>query len=163
MLARWLRALLGIVGVLDLVIGAWAVVAPHGFFTTFPGFGHHWVGAYPPYNEHLVLDTGAGFLAVGIALIAAAVVATRTVVAVGILVMFVKEVPHFLFHLFNPADRLGGIDQLLSTGSIGLEILLGIVTLVLLPPRAVGHDPTSFFRGFAQRSYPAPPPSDAEE
>jgi hypothetical protein len=48
------------------VIAAWGLLAPHGFYTDFPGAGRHWVSALPPYNEHLVTDYGSGFLALSV-------------------------------------------------------------------------------------------------
>jgi hypothetical protein len=161
MLARWLRVLLMLIALVDLVTGVWAIFAPHGFFTTYPGFGHHWVAANPPYNEHLVLDTGTGFLAVGMALLVAAANASRLPVLVGVTVMLAHEVPHFLFHLFEPAGSLGTVEKWASTGSLGLEIVIGIVVLASLPGRSVDRDPTSFYRAFAPRSqYAAAPPAD---
>ena len=37
--------------------GSWAYAAPEDFFTRFPGFGHRWTAAYPPFNEHLVFHS----------------------------------------------------------------------------------------------------------
>ena len=43
-------------------IGIWGLVAPHSFFSNYPGFGHHWVSALGLYNEHLVRDYAAAEL-----------------------------------------------------------------------------------------------------
>src|SRR5262245_52374278 len=59
--------------------GAWAYVAPRNFFDSFPGFGHHWTAAYPPYNEHLITDLGATFLTLAALLATAAVLSDRRI------------------------------------------------------------------------------------
>jgi hypothetical protein len=46
------RVLAGLLGLSALYVGIWASIAPHSFFTTFPGPGHHWVLVLPPYSEH---------------------------------------------------------------------------------------------------------------
>src|SRR3954466_11161944 len=73
---------------LNLSWGAWARFAPRDFFDTFPGFGHHWTAAYPPYNEHLVTDLGSTFLTLAFLLAVGAVLdrrVVRTVVLSGVL------------------------------------------------------------------------------
>src|ERR671915_206779 len=64
-------------------------LTPRWFFEHFPGAGHRWTAAYPPYNEHLMSDVGAAFLALGVLLLMAAWMADRrvtTVVLTGLLV-----------------------------------------------------------------------------
>ena len=41
------------------MVAVWILIAPKGFYDTFPGGGSHWVSALPPYNEHLERDFGA--------------------------------------------------------------------------------------------------------
>jgi hypothetical protein len=52
------RAGLGILAVLQVIIGVWALFAPTGFYGSFPLPGHSWISLLPPYNEHLVRDVG---------------------------------------------------------------------------------------------------------
>jgi hypothetical protein len=49
----WLRAGLLVLAAPQLVVGAWALADPAGFFDGFPAAGHAWVRLLPPYNEHL--------------------------------------------------------------------------------------------------------------
>jgi hypothetical protein len=59
-----LRLLLGALAVSAALPGAWATLTPSGFFGGFPGPGAgDWVAALPPFNEHLVRDVGAFYLA----------------------------------------------------------------------------------------------------
>ena len=47
-------------------LAVWILIAPRGFYDTFPGGGVHWVSALPPYNEHLERDFGATSLALAV-------------------------------------------------------------------------------------------------
>jgi hypothetical protein len=67
------RAGLGILAVVQGVVGVWALLAPASFYARFPVSGHAWVAQLPPYNEHLVRDFGALNLALAVPLAAAAV------------------------------------------------------------------------------------------
>lgn len=44
-------------------VGVWALLAPASFFRSFPGGGQAWVRTDGLYNEHLVRDVGALYLA----------------------------------------------------------------------------------------------------
>ena len=48
-----------------VVVAGWALIAPHGWYSTFPGGGRHWVSALGAYDEHLVRDFAATYLALG--------------------------------------------------------------------------------------------------
>ena len=65
------RAVLGVLGAVQLIDGLYALLAPRSFYEDFP-FGRGWVEALPAYNEHLVRDVGALFLATAVVLLAAA-------------------------------------------------------------------------------------------
>src|SRR4051794_30059625 len=102
MLRALVRVGLLLLAALNLWWGAWARVAPRGLFDTFPGWGPHWTAAYPPYNEHLVSDLGATFLALGVLLGIAAFspVAVRRAVLAGVVVF---NLLHLQFHATHPA------------------------------------------------------------
>jgi hypothetical protein len=81
-----------------LAIGAWQQLAPHSFYTDFPGLGHHWVSPDGPYNEHLLRDVGQGNLAVGtVALVALLTGGIWLVRATG-LAAVIANVPHQIYH-----------------------------------------------------------------
>ena len=127
--ALWLQILLVLLCVLDIVTGAWAIVSPRSWYDDFPGLGHHWVSAQGPFNEHLAADAGAGFLAVGLALGVAAITMERVALLVAAVALLAHSVPHFLFHLLNPAADLHGVDVVAGTWGIALEVLVGAVML----------------------------------
>jgi hypothetical protein len=56
------RALLSVLTLSAAYVGAWAQVAPHSFYASFPGLHHHWIKPDGPYNEHLIRDVGGFYL-----------------------------------------------------------------------------------------------------
>ena len=64
--------MLGVLLLIALVIGLWALLAPRSFYDSFPGGnGMHWVSADGPYNRHLVSDVGSMYLALAALTVAA--------------------------------------------------------------------------------------------
>jgi len=94
----WLRALLGTTGVVNMAIGAWAEIGPHGWYRTFPGAGHHWVSAVGPYDEHLVRDVGAALLALGLLMLWTALAPRVAVLRPAMVSVLVFAVLHFAYH-----------------------------------------------------------------
>lgn len=124
------RAVLGVLGAVQLVDGLYALIAPRAFYDDFP-FGRGWVEALPAYSEHLVRDVGALFLATAVILLAAAVIAERRLVAVALVSFLAFSVPHFVFHMFNlepygTGDAIGNVATLLLTIVLPLVILVGM-------------------------------------
>src|SRR4051812_35135964 len=106
-----------------VLVAAWALVAPHGWFDTFPGGGRHWVSALGPYDEHLVRDFGSTYLALGLLLVFAAFRLDRLLVQAALGASLVFQVPHFIFHLSNTGP--------LSTGDNVVNLLALAFGLVL--------------------------------
>jgi hypothetical protein len=131
-----LRAGLLILGVPQLLIGAWALVSPHGWFDSFPGAGHHWLPAYGPYNAHLATDVGATFVAIGLILILAALWLERRVVQVAVIGYLAYAIPHTIYHLANDHD-IGDGDQVVNGVTLVLSVLLAL-TLLWLTRRPPG-------------------------
>ena len=130
---KWLvRAGLAMLGFIDAVTGLWAVADPGGWFRNFPGLGRHWVGATPPYNQHLAGDAGAGFLAIGAVLLLAALWADRRVIQAALIGSLAHDIPHFAFHLLHPATVLSGADRAASTGGLAFACLVAVVLLVVV-------------------------------
>jgi len=127
---RWVRIGLGVaLAPAQLLTGLWAVFATRSWFDDFPGLGAALVAAEPPFNAHLATDAGGGFLATGVALAAAAVLARRSAVCVALLAYVSLAVPHVAYHAANPAAGLSGTAQavnlaMLSSG-IAVAVLLG--------------------------------------
>ncbi|WP_345069923.1 hypothetical protein [Phytohabitans flavus] len=116
--------------VLHLSWGVPATVAPRWFYDTFPGLGHAWTAAYPPYNVHLVTDLGATFTAFGVLLLLAAWLADRKVTAVVLCGVLVFSSLHLAFHLRNHGE-LGGVDLVASLAALLTGVVLPAALLVL--------------------------------
>jgi AhpD family alkylhydroperoxidase len=117
-------------GLPQALIGLWALMATRDWFETFPGAGHSWLPAYGAYNEHLAADVGATFVAIGLALVLAAVYLERRLVQVALLAYLVFEIPHFVYHL-GADDRLSNGDQIASATTLALTVLLALALLAL--------------------------------
>lgn len=125
---RWVRLGVAVtLGVPQLVVGLWAVLAPKNWFESFPGFDPRLVAAEPPYNEHLATDAGAGFLATGVVLLVAALWANRTAIHVALLAYVAFALPHVVYHLTNPADALSGFENVLNVVTLGSGLVLAAV------------------------------------
>ncbi len=110
----WVRVGMVVLAVPQLVIGLWAMLAPHNWYENFPGVHPHLISAEPPYNAHLATDAGIGFFCTGVGLVVAAALARRSGVYVA-LVTFrsVRVAAHALSHAGHPAPgphRSGGRD-----------------------------------------------------
>lgn len=125
----WLRAGLLLVAIPPLLIGAWASLDPAGFFVGFPGMGLHWVDLLPPYNEHLMRDTGGLYLTQAAVLIAAAVRPGRSLVRAALISNLIFAGPHFAFHLWH-LDGWATPDAIAQTASLGA--LVALPSLLLL-------------------------------
>jgi hypothetical protein len=121
--------------------GSWAVLAPRQFFDTFPGFGHHWTAAYPPYNQHLVTDLGSTFLTLAFLLAVAAIGndrRVRTAVLTGVLVF---NALHLGFHVGHH-EGMAALDVWASLAALAAGVLAPIVLLLVdrITPRRT-HSP----------------------
>jgi hypothetical protein len=125
----WLRVVLALLAVIDLVTGLWAVLDPLGWYKEFPGFGQHWVAGDGPFNRHLALDAGAGFLAVAAALVVALVWARREVIQVALVALLGQDLPHFAFHLVHHPNQSVAY-RVVGIGGLGLEALVAGAALV---------------------------------
>jgi hypothetical protein len=111
-----------------LPVGLWALIWPRSFYEDFPAPGRYWVSSLGPYNEHLVLDVGAGYLALGVLLASAGILLGRTLVRVSLLSWLAYAVPHFAFHL-TTLDAFSFDDNLLNMSGLGLAVLLPLLLL----------------------------------
>jgi hypothetical protein len=118
-----------------------ALLAPRSFYDDFPTSSANWVDSLPPFNEHLVRDYGASFLALALLALAAAWIAERRLVVVALVVWLVSAVPHLVFHLAH-SDAPGGTEGTLALATLAFNALLPLVLLFLVrkEPRH-GPDP----------------------
>jgi len=117
-----------------LIQGYGAVFAlfwPRGFFDDFPVPGAHWVSALAPYNEHLVRDYGAAFLALSVLALLAAYYAERRLVIAAAIVWEISALPHTIFH-FAHSDEPPGWRGALSLATLALNAVIPFVLLYLV-------------------------------
>jgi hypothetical protein len=126
----------------DLITGAWAVLDPSGWFRHYPGGGQHWVAVDGPYNHHLAIDAGVGFLAVGVALALAVVWREPRVRLLALVAFLVHDVPHLLYHLANPAHALSAGSRFAGDAGLVGAAVLGVI-LLLVVSRSLGSDSSS--------------------
>jgi hypothetical protein len=112
----------GGLGLLNAFWGLWGIVAPAHFFDTFPGFGRRWTGAYPPYNEHLVMDLGATFLLIGVLLTGVALVDRPVVTWLVTAGVTLFNALHLVFHLGHRGSMADG-DYWLSVAALAAGVL----------------------------------------
>lgn len=91
------RAVLVLVGLSLLSVGAWAQAFPRSFYDDFP-FGRRWVSLDGPYNEHLVRDVGGLNLALATVVIAVAVLGGLQLQRVAALGVLLYSAPHLAYH-----------------------------------------------------------------
>lgn len=129
---RWVRFGLVYLTVTFLEVGLWATFAGRSFFNSFPGLGRRWVAGDGPYNAHLTSDAGVGFLAVGLVLLLAAVWMERRIMQAALAAAVLHGLGHLLFHLREPNDALGWVDQAMSNGGLVLGAALAATLLVVV-------------------------------
>lgn len=125
------RAILGATSLLGLFSGGWAAFAPQSFYDSFPGFVFGpWVAVDGPFNEHLVRDVGAFYLAFAAAGIFALLQSTALAGRVVGIAWLVFSVPHFAYHLLN----LEGFSTLDAVGQVvGLGSTIVLAVPLILP------------------------------
>ncbi len=128
-----IRAKLVMVGILALSaadVGLWAVIAPHSFYTSFPGAGHHWVSTAGPYDEHLVRDVGGLYLSLLVVSVWALGRRSVELLRLAGAAWAVFSLPHLIFHL-DHLDGLTTFDKAGETGSLALTLVFA--GLLMLP------------------------------
>lgn len=140
----WRRSILWALNALGAFVGTWALLAPQSFADAFPlpALFEPWVGVDGPYNEHLIRDVGALYLA----LVAAGVVAALmrradASVAVGA-AWVVFSVPHLVYHLGH-LEGLPMLDAIAQPISLSLSLVLALP--LCIPPRR-GREPEASAR-----------------
>jgi AhpD family alkylhydroperoxidase len=143
-----------VVGLANAAVGAWALISPHGWYRTFPGFGHHWISALGPYDEHLARDAGSGLLAIGVLLCWAALAPRSGLLRPALVASLVFGVPHLAYHVAS-ADDLPAADN-----AVNLVLLVLVVALPaawLWAARARGEGSPRGAAGLAGTRLPAVP------
>ena len=79
----WKRLILIGLAVPNILSGCWAVLSPANWYENFPGWSPRLVSALPPFNEHLVSDSGSGLLATGLLVLIAGLCLRRDITVVA--------------------------------------------------------------------------------
>ena len=136
---RWVRVVLVLLGLPNAMAGAWAVAEPQGWFDRFPGWDPRLVAADPPYNAHLATDAGAGLLASGLVLLAAAWLADRRSIQLALVAFLAFAIPHGVFHALHDSPGLSDAQSVQNAvtlmGSAVVAVVLLIVTTRVSVPR----------------------------
>jgi AhpD family alkylhydroperoxidase len=127
------RTVVGALGLVQLVDGLYALLAPHSFYSDFP-LGRGWVAALPAYNEHLVRDVGGLFLATALVLLAAAWFLERRLVIISCASYLLFSLPHAIYHYLNlgPYDTFDAVGNAIT---LAATVLLPIWVLFVLRHR----------------------------
>ncbi|MFL5908629.1 MAG: hypothetical protein ACJ75Z_13665 [Solirubrobacterales bacterium] len=112
-------------------VAAWILIAPKGFYDSFPGGGTHWVSTLPPYNEHLERDFGAAGLGLAVLAALAAWWMDRRVIQAAAISILVAGVPHLAYHLTTTEHYSTG-DNIGSLTGLALDVLLPLAVLYLV-------------------------------
>jgi hypothetical protein len=125
------RSLLGLLAILAIFVGLWAAALPASFYSSFPGFGLHWISSDGPFNEHLIRDVGALYLGFAAAAVSAMFTRSATpgrVIGIG---WALFGVLHISYHLGHPEGST--FSRVATIVSLAVDLALGL--LLLLPGR----------------------------
>ncbi len=124
-----LRAGLWLLAVVSVGAGTWALFLPRLFYEDLPLPGRGWVSALGPYNEHLVRDVGALYLALAVPLAGAAIFLERRLVQVALVTWLVSAVPHFVYHMTMLHHFPLLVDKAEQVVGYGFVVLLPLILL----------------------------------
>ncbi|HMJ03058.1 MAG TPA: hypothetical protein VK506_08950 [Conexibacter sp.] len=121
------RAALALLAASNAAIGLLAWLAPRTFYDDFPFVGH-WVDRLPPYNQHLVTDVGAFYLAFAVVIGWAAWTLQRELVRAACVAWIVFSILHLGFHATH-LDGFGAGDAAAELLSLAAVVALPLVAL----------------------------------
>jgi hypothetical protein len=112
------------------VVGAWSYFWPQAFYDDFPVVLGAWVAQDGPYNEHLVRDHGAMYLALGAASAYAVVRPSRVACQLLGIAWTVFGVLHFGYHV----THLGHLSTSEAMGQVVVLAVAVLLALAMLTP-----------------------------
>jgi hypothetical protein len=130
----WRRILLALLAVIGVFVGGWALFAPRAFYDAFPfpALFSAWVAGDGPFNEHLIRDVGALYLALAAgSVVAACMRRADASVAIGV-AWVVFSVPHLAYHVAH-LGHLAPVDAIGQPITLALSLVLAAPLCV--PPR----------------------------
>ncbi|WP_235008195.1 hypothetical protein [Microbacterium timonense] len=124
-------ALIGSI-VIAAVVGTWAYFFPREFYDHFPAILGEWISQDGPYNEHLIRDHGAQYLALGLASVFGLLWPTQLGCRLLGVAWTAFGVLHFLYHVTHLA-HMSVFDQVSQVIVLAIAVLLGVG--LFIPPR----------------------------
>ncbi|MFS8103079.1 hypothetical protein LFM09_38725 [Lentzea alba] len=124
------RISLAFIGVTSAYVGIYAYFAAASWYANFPGFGLRWLPQLGPYNEHLIKDVGAMYLALTVlSFLAFANARKPVIVQMTGAALLVFNTLHFVYHLtmlhmYEPRD------QWLNAVLLGLLVVLSVILVI---------------------------------
>jgi hypothetical protein len=112
-------------------VAVWILLAPRGFYDSFPGGSAHWVSALPPYNEHLERDFGAASLGLAVLTALAALWMDRRLLQATAVTLLAAGLPHLIYHLTTTGHYSTG-DNIGSLFGLALDVVLPLGILYLV-------------------------------
>lgn len=106
------------------VVGTWAYALPREFYDHFPVVLGEWISLDGPYNEHLVRDHGAQYLALGAASVAALVWRSQAVNRVLAIAWTLFGVLHLAYHVTH-LGRMTTADATAQVTVLVIAVVLG--------------------------------------
>jgi hypothetical protein len=119
----------GVLTASAVYVGAWASLAPRSFYDGFPGLNRVWVGGDGPYNEHLVRDVGALYLALAAAGLLGLLWREPHVTTLLGAAWTVFSAPHLGYHGHHLAE-LDSLDAVGNVVTLGGTLVLALLLLV---------------------------------
>jgi hypothetical protein len=123
---------MGLLTVNALFIGTAAAFAPRTFYDNFP-YLTQWVELLPPYNEHLITDTGGLYLGLAVIFSWATWKPERTLVLAASTAFTVVATLHLAYHLTH-LDGFGTADALFEAVSLASLLLPPLGAIVAVRP-----------------------------
>ncbi len=120
----WKRLILIGLAVPNILAGCWAVVSPANWYENFPGWSPRLVSALPPFNEHLVFDSGSGLLATGLLVLIAGLRLRRDMTVIATVGYLAFSLPHAIFHLRHPSEGLSTAEDAWNVAVLWLVVVL---------------------------------------
>lgn len=118
--------LVGLIGTVIIagVVGTWAYFFPLGFYEHFPSLLGEWISLDGPYNEHLIRDHGAQYLALGAASVAALIWRSQTGYRILGIAWTLFGILHFVYHATH-LSHMSTSDAVAQLVVLGLAVILG--------------------------------------
>lgn len=124
----------GLVGtiIIALGVGVWAYVLPREFYDHFPSVLGEWISQDGPFNEHLIRDHGAQYLALGAGSVMAVLWRSQPLYRVLGIAWGSFGVLHFAYHVTH-LEHMSTQDAAAQMIVLAVAALLGIA--IAIAPR----------------------------